>query len=114
MAEPFNAEDFREEEPPFDAADPKAVNSARKKAVRIRKKRLNFVKTMMNDPEGRLWVYDLIVNCHTFGNPLVLCDPYATHFNIGMANVGKMVLADINEAAPEKYMQMMREGQTER
>lgn len=101
-------------EAPYDASDPAAVNAARKRATRIRKKRLDFVKAMMSMQEGRLWINDLLESCYIFGNPLIPGQTDVTFFNIGQQNVAKKILADINEAAPEKYMLMLKEAKAEK
>lgn len=114
MSNPTEDEDFSEPEIPYDASDPKRVNDTRKKASRLRQKRLDFVRQMMDSQEGRLWCYGLLESCVIFGNPLQPGQSDVTFFNIGQQNVGKRILVDITEAAPEMYMKMMAEGMTEK
>ncbi len=103
-----------EQDEPYDASDSKRVNTARKRAARIRQDRLNFVREMMGSKNGRLWVFDLLEACKIFGNPLQPGQSDVTFFNIGQQNIGKLLLQDINEAAPEMYMQMLTEGREEK
>lgn len=95
---------------PFNASDPQQVSNARKKAGRYKQRRLDVVKSIMEHRDGRKWFYDLLVSCSVFGNPLVPGDPHYTYFRIGEQNVGKRLLQDINDAAPDKYMEMIKES----
>lgn len=102
-----------EEEKPYDAADPKRINAERKKVVRQRQKRINFVRQMMRSKDGRLWVYDLLVMGHIASPTFTPGDPHATSFREGERNIINKILADVNEAAPEFYSKMLIEGRTE-
>lgn len=104
----IQAEDAAEK--PYDASDPAAVNTARKKAGRKKAQRLMVIEALMQHADGRRWLYGLLDRCHVFGNPLVQGDPYATHFMIGESNIGRIILADVVAAAPEQYVVMCREG----
>lgn len=113
MAE-IQDEELPEEEKPFDAADPKVVNDARKRGARLRKKRIDFVKAMMGTHEGRMWTYDMLTMGHIAEPTHTPGDPYATAFKEGERNFANKILCDISEAAPEKYMLMMAEGRAEK
>lgn len=106
-------EDFVEEAA-YDAADPRTVNSARKRDARLRMKRINFVRQMMNCEEGRLWVYDLLIMGHMAEPVHTPGDPYATAFKDGERNLANKILYDINEGAPEMYMKMLTDGKAEK
>lgn len=95
---------------PYNASDKKQVNNARKKVARERRDELDYVKAIMSTKQGRKWMYDMIVACKVFHNPVVQGDPYATYHNIGGQNLGKKLIQDINDAAPEEYVAMMREA----
>lgn len=111
MADPIAENQAEEEnERPYDASDPQAVNLARKKSSRRTADRLEMVKAMMELPRGREWMYNLLDSCFIFGNPFVPGQPDSTAFNLGMANVGKRILQDINTAAPDQYMLMLKEA----
>lgn len=96
------------------AADPQSVNRARKKAARMRQRRVDFVRRMMDDPDGRLWVYDILSDAHIAGPTHTPGDPYSTAFKEGERNFANRVLADISEAAPDKYMVMINDGKNEK
>lgn len=99
-----------EVETPVDTSNPEEVNKARKKYARTRADRLEFVKAAMDLKEGRAWLYDLIVRCHVFRNPFVTGDEQATAFKCGEQNIGLMILDDIQTAAADKYIDMIREN----
>ncbi len=94
----------------YDASDPEQVNQARKKAGRKKKEELDFVSAIMSVPQGRAWMYGLLAACKVFGSPIVQGDPYFTYHNIGEQNIGKKLLQEINDAAPDEYIMMMREA----
>lgn len=95
---------------PYDAADTKAVNEARKAAARKAKKLAEVTKAIMSTPQGRMWMYELIVACNPLGNPIVANDTHLTFAMIGQQNIGKKILQDIDAAAAEEYVVMMREA----
>lgn len=93
----------------FNAADPKQVNAARKKAARLDKQRLDVVEALMQNIKTRAWLYDLLNNCDMFGNPLVAGDTHMTYFKLGQQNMGKMLLQDVMQF-PDQYVLMMNES----
>lgn len=102
------------EEKGYDASDAAQVNLARKKSGRKRLKNQQFITAIMNVPEGREWMYDLIAHCNPLGNPVITGDTHLTYHNIGAANIGKKLLQDINEAAPDQYITMMKEARAKK
>lgn len=101
-------------EPQFDASDDKTVSNARKKMARVKQKRAAFIREMMNTENGRLWVYDILVMGHIAGPVHTPGDPYATAYKDGERNIANKILFDINEFAPEMYMQMLKDGRSEK
>lgn len=97
-------------ERPFDAGDAQQVNERNKKLGRKRKEKEHYIKTIMATPQGRAWTLELLESCKIFGSPLVPGDPYFTYHNIGEQNVGKKLLQDINNSAPQEYILMMQES----
>lgn len=95
---------------PYIASDPKQVNNARKKSARKLAERLRMVEAIMQQIEGRRWVFDFLQGCHIYGNPVVQSDPHMTYFNLGQENVGKRLLADVVAAAPREYLLMLEEN----
>lgn len=96
----------------YDTSDPKSVNKARKKASRTRADRLRFVEAAMSHEEGRAWFYDLLNRCKVFNQPFVDGDPHKTSFKCGELNIGNQILADIMDAAPDRYSIMVQEGRS--
>lgn len=101
-------------EQPYDTSDPVQVNAERKKSARLRRARLEMVKALMDIPAGRLWFYDHLEFCHMWSPSFVMGDPHATSFKEGERNIGNRLLADIMDAAPEKYVVMVQEGKAKR
>ncbi len=93
----------------YNADDPEQVNRARKKAAREKIQHDEVIRGIMSVKEGRKWVYHILAFSSMFGDP-VGPDVYATHVNIGMANIGKMIWAEIEDAAPEFCSLMLREA----
>lgn len=97
-------------EEPVNTVDPKEINKARKKHARTRADRLRFVEAAMSHSEGRAWFLDLLNRCRVFNQPFVDGDPHKTSFRCGELNIGNQVLSDIQDAAPDKYIVMIQEG----
>jgi len=108
---PAEQEEIILREQPYNAADPKQVNDARKKASRRAKQQLHVIQAMMENEPTRAWLYDFMAACSVFGNPAVLGDTHATYFNLGMQNAGKMILQDV-EKFPDLYIKMVQEAKT--
>ena len=97
-------------EQPYNAASKKEVNDARKKEARLRKEELSYVNKIMSTREGRKWMLNMLNICKTFTNPIVAQDTHYTYHNLGEQNIGKKLLQDINDAAPDQYILMMKEA----
>lgn len=93
----------------YDTSEPQEVNKARKKSGRTRAERLEFVKAAMTHEQGRAWFYDILVFCKVISTPFRE-SPYETSFNCGMQNVGLRLMQDIQDAAPQAYLQMVTEA----
>jgi hypothetical protein len=97
-------------EKPYDAGDAEQVNEARKKAGRKKREDLDVVHALMQHAKGRMWLYEWLEACKIFSSPIVPNDTHFTYHNIGEQNIGKRLLQQITEAAPEQYMLMMQEA----
>ena len=93
----------------YDTSDPKQVNKARKRDARKRADRLKFIEAAMSHEEGRAWFYDLLLFCKVISTPYK-SDPYDTAFACGMNNVGLRIMQDIQDAAPDRYLDMVKEA----
>lgn len=98
-----------EPEQSYDTSDKEQVNTARKKASRTKADRLKFIAAAMTHEQGRAWYYDILSFCKIYSGCFA-DDPYRTAFLCGQANVGARILSDIQEAAPENYLQMLKEN----
>ena len=97
----------------YDTSDKEQVNRARKKASRTRADRLKFVEAAMTMEQGRAWFYDFLISCHVFNTPFD-DDPCRHAFRAGEANIGLMVLSDIQESAPDNYTKMIKENKSKK
>jgi hypothetical protein len=98
-----------EQEDSYNTSDPVQVNKARKRAARTRADRLEFVKASMTLAEGRAWFFDLLNRCHLWRTSFDE-SPTRLAFLVGEENIGKMILGDIQDAAPDKYIIMIEEN----
>lgn len=99
-----------EQELPVDTSNPEQVNKSRKKSARTRADRLRFVDAAMDTKEGRSWFYDILKRCRVFGTPYISGDPHATSFRCGEQNIGLQILDDIQTAASDMYVVMVKEA----
>lgn len=95
----------------YDTSEPTQVNKARKRAARTRADRLQFVEAAMTTEQGRAWFYDILIRCKVMSTPYT-DNPYDTAFKCGMQNIGLQILDDVQTAAPDDYMKMVRENKT--
>lgn len=94
----------------YDANDEKQVKKARKQAEFDKGLELSVINGLMQTAAGRRWIYGKLDRCHIYGNPFVEGSPDKTAFNLGEANVGRMFLADVQEAASAEYLLMLQEA----
>ena len=94
----------------YNAEDSKQIEAARKKAAREKLLRDETIRTLMSKKDGRAWIHYILTQADMFGNPIVLGDPYGTYNNIGMANLAKLIWQDIEAAAPESCLLMIKEA----
>lgn len=107
---PLQAEaEFLTEEP-YNAGNKEHVNKRRAKEGRQLRQKLDYMKTIMSTSQGREWIYNLLEICKVFNSPIVMGDTHFTYHNIGEQNIGKKLLQDINQAAPDEYIIMMKEA----
>lgn len=97
-------------EQPYDTSDPEQVNKARKKGARTRATRLEFVAAAMTTYQGRAWFYDILNRCYVTRTPFISGDMYTTAFRCGEHNIGLQLLSDIQDAAPDLYITMIKEA----
>jgi hypothetical protein len=100
---------FREDS--YDASNPEAISEAKKRAKRKKHDRLAIVREMMNVPEGRAWLFELLDGkCHVF-TANVSEGEHMARFE-GERSVGLFILEDIMQAAEDKFPIMCKEGRS--
>lgn len=96
-------------EEPLDVSDKIQVRKALKKAERDLMLADETLRNFLSTPLGRKYFHDLLLACHCFSNSFS-SDPLLMAFSCGEQNIGLRILADLNRACPELYLQMMKES----
>lgn len=78
-------------------------------AKREREKELEDIRFVLKSPEGRRVYYRLIDHCQPFKESYVVGMFDVTANNEGRRMVGNFLMAELLEADPERYFQMVRE-----
>lgn len=94
---------------PYNASDRKQIRAAEKAQQRADFEKIDFLKSMLSSPGGRLWFYDLLESCHLFSDPFT-GNPYQEAFLKGERNVGLRIFADITAHCPDQYLSMMKDA----
>ena len=94
----------------YDASNPKHIKAAAKQAKTADLERRAAIESLMFNPAGRKWVWELLKRSHIFSTSYT-GDPTGTLFAEGERNVGLSILSDITSYAPDQYIQMTREAQ---
>jgi|SRR5882672_7863016 len=88
----------------------KAVTAKVRKALLARRLEDEAViQNLMRTTAGRRWVHDKLAAWGIGQTPWVP-DPYAASFNCGKQNAGLELWSDVMSAAPNEYIQMMKEN----
>lgn len=95
---------------PYDASDPKAVKAVAKDAKSKDLIALEGLRTMMGTEPGRAWLFKALMLADPFRNPFS-SDPHRTSFNCGEINVTMQILAELQSASLDLYLQMLKENQ---
>lgn len=90
------------------AGDPEQVKKAKQTEKRIREQELNDLRWILSQPQGRRHVWRLLEFCGVFKNSFT--GNSTTFYNEGMRNVGTKQLADLMEANPRAFLEMMEEN----
>lgn len=93
----------------YNASDPQQIEEAKIAQKFESSEKGRFIQTAMKTEGGRRFFYDLLVFCSSFHTPFSI-DNNRTNFNCGKQSVGFMILADIQEHAPDEYLVMCQEG----
>ncbi|MFA5217142.1 hypothetical protein [Sulfuricurvum sp.] len=88
--------------------------SPQEKESRVRERRLNDLRVILNLPEGRRLVWWILTICKVFVDGYVPGDSgYETTRNTGIKWVGHWLLNLVFEAKPAAFTQMQREHASE-
>jgi hypothetical protein len=75
----------------------------------VRRDQLARIATLMADPVGRAYVYDLLSSCHVFQSSFTT-NALAMAFSEGERNVGLIITNDLITASPDNYLLMLKEA----
>jgi hypothetical protein len=106
MAEEID--DKKDNEEAFNASDPVQVAAKRRSAGRKRKASESIVYTIMSTQAGRDWFHTLLTSCHCF-NSSFTGEALSMAFREGERNIGLMLTAQVMKAAPNEFIQMLKE-----
>lgn len=90
------------------ASDENQVKNAENKILNGRQRELEDIRLMLELPSGRRFIWRQLEVCGIYKTSMT--GNSSTFYNEGMRAVGLALLADIMEAAPESYLQMMKEN----
>lgn len=97
----------------MNAADPKQVEVATKKAERARDRELNDLRVVLASPQGRRFLWRQLQDAGIYRCAFYDDARYAEFVN-GMRNAGCRLLADIHEADANAYHKMATEAHLEK
>lgn len=94
----------------YNASDEKSVADAKAAAGRYQKRLDTAVAEMLNSPNGRFWIWDLLKRCNILSTPFRPGDHDSTSFGLGGQNIGIQLFAQISRASPDLFGLMMKEN----
>ena len=92
----------------YNAADEESVRTRKRKDEQVRDRELHDMRSVMETVEGRRFVWRLLSQAGVFRTSFT--GNSTTFFNEGMRNIGLIVMADVQEACADKYLEMMNES----
>jgi len=99
-----------ETETPYNAGDAQAVAKRQKSQKTRELQKKAALRKIMGDPEGRMWMWDLLGRCGAFQLSFSR-EALIMAFNEGRRDVGNHLIAEITRLNPELYMRMVNENQ---
>lgn len=93
----------------IDVGESKQVERLKKAAKQDHLQRKETVRKAMGDEQIRKWFYEILLACRIGQNPYS-SDPLLMAHSCGEMNIGLRIRSDIETAAPELYLQMMKEN----
>jgi hypothetical protein len=92
-----------------DTSSPKQLRDAIRKSKDKDAVAKEGLKMVMGDVAGRAWLYRVLMLCDPFRNPFST-DPLMMAQRCGEVNIGLQLIAEMDEASPDLYLQMMKEN----
>lgn len=90
------------------ASNPEKVKRKDLEGRMARRQELGDIASILTTEEGRRFYWRVMVRCGLFKSSFT--GNNTTFFNEGERNIGLMLIADLNEAAPQAYLQMLQES----
>jgi hypothetical protein len=90
------------------AADEKQVKAAKDKELRGRELEMQDLLNVLSTVSGRRFVWRLLGHCRVFET--IWHNSALIHYNAGQQDVGHWVMKEINDAAPESLLLMIKEN----
>lgn len=96
----------------LDFSEKETVKKRERKALRLRRDRLNGLRHAMSTREGRAFMWWLLGQCGTHRTPFDR-QSLQMAFNCGSQNIGYLLEAEISEAGQELYLLMQNEAMSQ-
>ena len=93
----------------YDASDPRRVKDRIKQLKVEESIKDALIQQIMGSREGRAWVYDFFEAAHLWRTSFTV-DALVMAFAEGERNIGLRLLSDVMRAAPDRYLEMVREA----
>lgn len=74
---------------------------------RRRAQELDDLQFLCKQPEGQRFMFRLLGSCQVFGEPYVVGSFDGTAFNCGRSSIGRMLIADMEEAGDKHRSNLM-------
>lgn len=92
----------------YDPSDPAQVAEREKQAQIRQLGQERMLREQLSTPAGRNFYWDQLAACHVF-ETISPGDEATTNYLLGERNVGLRIMSDIMRAAPESFIQMLKE-----
>jgi len=92
-----------------DLSNVKQVKEKKSKAKRIREQELEDMRLIMDTAEGRYFIWRILCECKIFES-LSGYTSERMHERSGMRDVGLWMIAQLEEASPNAYLELVRES----
>jgi len=97
----------------FDAADPAAIDNARREEKRKAREDADVLRLIMHSKQGRAWLYRHLERCNIYGETFAPGQGDVTAFKLGQENIGKQLMLAAMDASSDLYVKMVNEQREE-